>query len=130
MRSITLTLRDHVRGKIKGGYVVNNPGTICDEEYAARLTSVALCLFAAPSGFEEFRLPRWAERHPSGRFAAMPSDVAGPEQMRDFIQVASSRGFGLIYVTDAQAPNLWDRLPTYWDAEVEAVRRVNSGRAP
>ena len=110
--------------------MITNPGTICAEEYATRLTSVVLCLFTSPKGFEDLRLPRWAERHPSGHFAAMPNQIDSPEQMRDCIQVASTRGFGLIFVTDAKGPNPWDRLPTYWDAEVEAVRKVNAGQAP
>ena len=125
-----VTLRDYATMKIKGATVIANPGTICAEEYATRLGSVPLCLFSYSGGFEDFRLPRWAEHHASGQFAAMPNQVASPEQMRDYIQVASSRGFGLIYITDAKGPNPWDRLPTHWDAGVEAVRKVNSGQVP
>jgi hypothetical protein len=29
------------------------------------------------------------------------------------------------YITDDQGPNPYDRLPSYWAAEVEAVRRAN-----
>jgi Spherulation-specific family 4 len=124
------SLRDHAREKIKGAAVITNPGAICAEEYSSRLTSVDICLFSSATGFEAFRLPRWAERHTSGRLGAMPSQVAGAERMRDRVQLAAARGFGLIYVTDARLPNPWDRLPSYWDDEVEAVRQVNAGRTP
>jgi hypothetical protein len=123
-------LREFVRKKINRALVVTNPGTLCAEEYASRPASDVFCMFESPSGFEHFRLPRWADRYSAGHFAALPHHVPSPEQMRDCIQVAASRGIGLIYVTDAQGPNLWDRLPSYWDAEVEAVRKVNQGLTP
>ena len=123
-------LRAYARKKIGGALVVTNPGTLCDEAFAARPASDVLCIFEVSSGFENFRLPRWADRHPPGLFAALPHQVATPERMKDYIQVASTRGFGLIYVTDAKTPNPWERLPSYWDAEVEAVSKVNSGENP
>ena len=122
--------REFVRKKIHRALVVTNPGTLCAEEYASRPASDVFCMFESPSGFEHFRLPRWADRYTAGHFAALPHHVPSPKQMRDCIQVAASRGIGLIYVTDAQGPNLWDRLPSYWDAEVEAVRKVNQGLTP
>ena len=30
----------------------------------------------------------------------------------------------------ATLPNPWDHLPPYWDAEVEAVKRVNERKSP
>ena len=122
--------RDFVRKKISGALVVTNPGTLCDEAFAVRPASDALCVFETNSGFENFRLPRWADRHPSSLFAALPHQVATQDRMRDYIQVASTRGIGLIYVTDGKIPNPWERLPSYWDAEVEAVRKVNLGEKP
>ena len=122
--------RDHARKKIKDALVVSNPGTLCDEAYAARTASDAICVFETASGFENFRLPRWAERHPSSLFAAMPHHVTTPERMRDYVQIALTRGFGLIYVTDATGANPWERLPAFWEAEVEAVRKVNRGEKP
>jgi len=123
-------LRDFVRKKIKRAVVITNPGTLCAEEYAARPVSDVFCVFESPSGFDDFRLPAWADRHSAGHFAALPYNVANPEEMRDCIQVAPSRGMGFVYVTDGKLPNPWDRLPSYWDAEVEAVSKVNQGAPP
>jgi hypothetical protein len=123
-------LREFVRKKNSGALVVSNPGTLCAEEYALRGAADVFCVFEFSSGFDNFRLPGWADHFTAGHFAALPLEVGRSEQMRDCIQMAASRGIGLIYVTDAKAPSLWDRLPSYWDAEVEAVRKVNQGLAP
>jgi hypothetical protein len=32
---------------------------------------------------------------------------------------------GNVCITDDQGPNPYDRLPSYWDAEVEAVRQAS-----
>jgi GH18 family chitinase len=48
--------------------------------------------------------------------------------MKATIREAQERKIGMIYVTDADGANPWDRLPSYWDAEVAAVREINAGR--
>jgi len=123
-------LREYVQTKIRRALVMTNPGTLFAEEYAARPVSDLFCIYESPTRFDEFRLPRWADRYSARQFAALPSQIPGPEQMRDCIQIAASRGIGIIYVTDAKAPDSWARLPSYWDAEVEAVQEVNKGRNP
>ena len=35
---------------------------------------------------------------------------------------------GYVYITDDQGPNPYDRLPSYWEAEIEAVRQANGPR--
>ena len=37
---------------------------------------------------------------------------------------------GYFYATDGEMPNPWDRLPPYWEEEVEAVKRLNAGKDP
>jgi hypothetical protein len=45
--------------------------------------------------------------------------------MEQSIRRAAQWKVGYVFVTDDVGPNPYDRLPSYWDAEVEAVRRVN-----
>ncbi len=123
-------LREYARKKIEGALVVANPGTLCDGAFAARPTSDAYCVFMSSTGFENFRLPRTADRQPPGLFAAMPYQVASADRMKDYIQMASNRGIGYLYVTDAKSPNPWGGLPSYWDAEVEGIAKVNLGEKP
>ena len=35
-----------------------------------------------------------------------------------------------VYVTDASGKNRWSRLPEYWEAEVQAIHRINQRQAP
>jgi hypothetical protein len=50
--------------------------------------------------------------------------------MRDLVRLAVRGRIGSIYITDQDGPNPWGRLPRYWEAEVEAVHRVNQRQEP
>jgi hypothetical protein len=45
--------------------------------------------------------------------------------MKQSIRRAAPLKVGDVFLTDDVGPNPYDRLPSYWDAEVEAVRQVN-----
>jgi hypothetical protein len=124
------SLRDYVRKKIPRAVVITNPGTLCAEEYLARSISDVTCVYEFSTGFDRFRLPTWAFKYPSGRFAAMPYKVANAELMKDYIQLAVRKELGVIYISDTGMPNPWERLPSYWDEEVEEVSRANRQRSP
>lgn len=123
-------LRAFIAEKIPGASVVTNPGVICDEVYFARPAMDAACVFEAPDGFDGFRLPAWAYLYPAARFAALPYRVGEAEKMKQAVAQAARGRIGSIYVTDAGGDNPWARLPVYWEAEVDAVRRVNQRQAP
>lgn len=123
-------LTEYAREKIEGALVVTNPGTICAEDYFSRSAMDAACVFEGDDGFDRFRLPAWSDRYPADRFAALPYRIGTLEGMRSCVRQAAERGIGLIYVTDASGDIPWMRLPRYWEAEVDAVRRVNQRQAP
>jgi hypothetical protein len=120
----------HAQKTLDPALIVSNPGTVCDEEYFARPTTDVAILFENSKGFEGFQLPRYAGGYQPVRFAALPYGVEGIEAMRQRVEAALLKGIGCVYVTDGVLPNPWARLPSYWDAEVEAVRRVNQHLAP
>ena len=123
-------LRTFVRRKIKEAVVITNPGTICAEEYFARSAVDVAVVFENHEGFETFELPPWARNYQARQFAAIPYSVKTAGQMKDAAQQAVLKGIGYFYVTDGDSmPNPWDRLPLYWDAEVEAVKRVNERKS-
>jgi hypothetical protein len=45
--------------------------------------------------------------------------------MRRLVHRADQRKIGYLFITDDVGPNPYDRLPSNWDAEVDAVRRLN-----
>jgi hypothetical protein len=119
-------LREHVRSKPRLKLVVNNPGTVCDEKYLARGATDVACLFEGPKAFDPSRLPAWTKEHSPDRFLILCYKVDTTDAMRKCLRAISRRA-GYIYVTDAEGANPWDRLPSYWDEEVSAVRAMNGG---
>ena len=115
----------YVRQRIPDAIVLNNPGTTCAPEYVARPAADVVCLFERDRAFEEFRPPAWAARFPAARFCVQAYHVETEAHMKQALRRAVQLHVGYVYITDDQGPNPYDRLPSYWDAEVEAVRQAN-----
>jgi hypothetical protein len=119
----------YVRERVKGALVVTNPGTSCEPGYAARPASDVICLFEGERGFDEFRPPAWATRFPGSRFCIQAHNVGTEAQMKRSLRRAAELKVGYVFITDDVGPNPYDRLPSYWDAEVKAVRQLNQAAA-
>jgi hypothetical protein len=116
----------YARAKIERALIVTNPGTRCAEGYLAARDSPVACLFEHETGFDQYKLPDWANGKSPDRFAVLLYRVKTSAEMRQALQEAVRKRTGYIYVTDAAAdPNPWDRLPAYWDQEVQAVIEIN-----
>ncbi|HWB11102.1 MAG TPA: spherulation-specific family 4 protein [Pirellulales bacterium] len=119
---------DYARRKIKGAFVASNPGVPCDAAYFAGSCPDAICVFEHHEGYDRFApAAGWgdAERR---RSAALPYDTRDAQQMSERLRRAVDLHLGYFYATDDNGVNPWDRLPTYWDNEVAAVREVNGVR--
>ena len=123
-------LHKFVVAEIPNGIVVTNPGVICNENYFIRPAMDVACVFEAPEGFDRFHLPPWADRYPSDRFSILPYQIEEAPALREILARALKGRIGSISVTAAKGANPWGRLPRYWEAEVEAVHRVNQRQAP
>lgn len=119
----------YVHRRIPGALVLTNPGTTCDAGYAARPASDVISLFENEHGLERFRPPDWAARFPGSRFCVQAHNVPDEERMKESIRLAARWKVGYVFLTDDVGPNPYDRLPSYWDAEVAAVRQVNESAA-
>jgi hypothetical protein len=115
----------YVHRRIPGALVLTNPGTSCDADYAARPASDVISLFERERGFEEYKPPAWTSKYPGSKFCVQAHNVSTEEQMNRSLRRAAELKIGYVFITDDVGPNPYDRLPSYWDAEVEAVRRVN-----
>jgi hypothetical protein len=121
-------LYDYARREIKDGFVASNPGVPCDADYFHSLRPDAISLFEAHVGYDQFTPPAdWgdSERHHS---ASLPYDTRDAAQMRERLRRAVEFHLGYFYATDDYGANRWDRLPSYWDDEVAAVKEVNVTR--
>jgi serine/threonine protein kinase len=116
-------LYEYVRRERGLSLVVTNPGTECAEEYLARPAADVACVVETPKGFSTYSHPAWANRYPADRFAALICTVGSPVQMQKVVREVRENHIGFCFVTDADEPNPWGRLPRYWETEVEVVRQ-------
>jgi Spherulation-specific family 4 len=114
----------HARGKIRDALVIGNPGTPCDESYLARRVADVVCIFSKAEGFEPFEPPATLKEYDPSHLAALAYQVADAAAMRAMLKEAIVKRIGYIYITDGKWPNPWGQLPAYWDAEVEAMARL------
>jgi hypothetical protein len=106
--------------------VINNPGTTCAEEYVAQPVADVVCLIESTKDLSEFHPPDWMSRYKSSRFAGAFPKIEDPARMKHYVRAMVGKGVGYCYITDGQEPNPWNRLPRYWEAELEAVKQVNA----
>jgi hypothetical protein len=116
-------LREYARRKLPQALVINNPGVPCDESYLAESVSAVTCVFANFEGFDQFELPERLRNYEPPRFAALPYNIPTADRMRAVVKDAIVKRIGYLYVTDAKPPNQWNKLPSYWEAEVDEVAR-------
>jgi hypothetical protein len=120
----------HIRGKLPEATILGNPGTVCAAEYVAKGALDAVCLYERNCGFAEFESPAWAKDAPAAKQGTIVYQVESAEKMADHVRDAARRRFGLVYFTDDTGSNPYDRLPTYWDAQVDAVAEINRRTSP
>lgn len=114
----------YVRNMRSKALIVSNPGVVCAKEYVALSAADVICIGEHGDGIA-LSLPAWVNENSPDRFAFLAYDVKRREKMETLVQNALKNRVGYIFVTDAGMPNPWNRLPTWWDDEVAAVRRVN-----
>lgn len=119
-------LYKYVREEQKLSLVVTNPGTVCDEAYLSHPAADVVCLFENRTPFTADRLPDWCGKYAAEHVAVLPYNVTTADGMRACLKTAAAGKVGYLYVTDDSGRNPWDRLPTWWAEEVDAVRGLNA----
>lgn len=114
----------HALSRIQKAVLVSNPGVVCAREYFTANPALTICLFEHHMGFDNYKLPEWADALQPGRFATLHYDVPDAAQMRRTLQAALQQRSGYVYLTDRKdAP--WENLPGYWQEEVEEIIKWN-----
>jgi hypothetical protein len=62
----------------------------------------------------------------AARFAGSIFKNDDPVRMKHYVLEMVAKRVGYCYITDGKEPNPWNRLPRYWEEEVEAVQQVNA----
>jgi hypothetical protein len=72
----------------------------------------------------------YTANYDASRFGALLLETDPNFNIRAALAQAAARNIGQIYFTDDRLPNPYDVLPTYWDAEVAAIREFNTTAVP
>ncbi|MCW5559210.1 MAG: spherulation-specific family 4 protein [Verrucomicrobiae bacterium] len=122
-------LRQHILRLNPAYHITGNPGTTTQESYVTRPTADTVVTFEEGRGYEGYRPSEWTKRHPAHRFCHLLHSVAEAAALTNAVRLAQARNAGFLYVTDDVLNNPWDRLPTYWDAEVNLIEKANRDAA-
>jgi hypothetical protein len=126
-------LHDHVRTKALATKIIGNPGlraTInsggaatrwTNEDYLRTVDTLVVFEDSGAAYRAATRWPEWIQVANSQHFAHIVHSELTAESMETVISLARQRNAGMLYVTDDGMPNPYDRLPTYWEAEVRAL---------
>jgi hypothetical protein len=68
----------------------------------------------------------YTSNFPASRFANILIESGAGFDVTAALTAARARNVGYIYITDDTLPNPYDRLPTYFDAEVAGIARLNA----
>jgi hypothetical protein len=133
-------LRDYVKSKNPAAKVIGNPGTSFTfvsgptsytvADYAASMDVLITFENTGSQYLTNYTPPSWVATLPADRFGHL---VHSQTTWNDsLIALAASRNAGVLYITDddLSAWNPWDRLPTYWDAELAGISAHNLAAIP
>jgi hypothetical protein len=115
-------LYNYIKAQNSSYQVFGNPGTNTQETYLTQPTADTLVIFENDTGYDTFTPSPWVFGHDRSHFANLVLNVPSVAAMQTDLQLAYQRNAGWVYVTDADLPNPYDRLPSYWDQEVAAIR--------
>lgn len=128
-------LYDYIRSKPNLHTVILNPGTAIDEQYISRPAGDAAVIFENRGAtWPDYTPAGYVAAYPARRFAMLAHTSASPESMRQYVDLALSRNFGYVYVTDdifldPKTDNPWNSLPIYWDDLLAYVAEKNQPQA-
>lgn len=115
-------LHDYIKGSIGGYQIIGNAGTNTLEEYLQ--VADTLVTFENSSGYDSYEPDTWVNGYEADRFAHLIYDVGSATTMQQFVALAAQRNAGYVYVTNDSGANPWDQLPSYWQAQTQAVAAV------
>jgi Spherulation-specific family 4 len=116
----------YIKSKKKLQQVIVNPGTHIDEAYFSKsATDQAVIFENFGKEWPTYQPSIYVNKYERQRFALMLHGVVDRAKMQSYIELAVKRNIGYVYITNDTDSNPWDSLPSYWSAEVEAIRSQN-----
>jgi hypothetical protein len=117
----------YVKSRPHLDWVFLNPGIHTDESYFSRSVCDSAVIFEEySSNWPGYNPDEYVSSYPAGRFAMLIHSVPDVNTMRAHIDLAKARNISYVYITDDVIPDPWDRLPAFWEAEVEYIESLNT----
>ena len=126
-------LYQYVKSKSNSYNVIINPGVNLDEKYLSQGVADIIVTFENYyKDWNNYGSVKQSKSYPSQKFAALVHTTANRKLMKTTLDRAFKNNLGYIYITNdsTNAPNKnpWDTLPEYWQAEVNYIQQLNSGK--
>lgn len=113
-------LFDYIKAQDATYTVVGNPGTSVPEAYSA-VADVLVTVEQFGVNYASINPRRWTQDRPASGFANILHETDEAD-LAATLALAAERNVGYVYVTDDGADgNPYDSLPSYFEAEVDAV---------
>ncbi len=121
----------YIKSQDKSLEVIINPGTDLDESYIKKpVADVAVIFENDRKGWNKYQPPVYIQNYSASHFAALVHTAANSKVMKGILDRARNSNFGYIYITNDSTNtanhNPWDSLPSYWQAEVDYIRKLNA----
>jgi len=108
--------------------VHGNPGMSSEEDYVSTPATTGLVIFENYiSEWPSYSTDSWVNDYDAAHFSMLVHTASTTSEMQTAIDLALERNIGLVYVTDDVMPNPWDRLPTFWQKQVNYIKSLNQG---
>jgi hypothetical protein len=127
------SLYAYIKGLNSTYEVVGNPGTATLESYVTSHTADVFVTYENDDlahSYASSPPPSWVYAYPPGDFASVIYDQPSVAVMQADVNTALTYNVGDVYVTDEplNPPTgyLYDRLPSYWDQEVAAIKAADA----
>jgi Spherulation-specific family 4 len=126
-------LYQYIKSKSIAYKVIINPGVNLDETYIKQgVADIIITFENYQKNWNSYTVAKYQKNYPAQKFAALVHTTANRKLMRSTLDRAIKNNLGYIYITDdsTNTPNKnpWDTLPEYWQAEVNYIHQLNSGK--
>jgi hypothetical protein len=113
--------------------VVINPGTDIIESYLYQpVADVSVNFENYQKVWNSYHPPAYMKNYSPQHFAALVHTTDDPNLMKSTIDRAAQNKFGYVYITndsiDTANQNPWDTLPSYWQAQVDHIQKINTSK--
>lgn len=102
--------------------VMLNPGAVPDPGYLSAADQI-VTFEGTAAAYRDARFPPWTANQPPSRFVHVVYSTPAA-QRKTVLALARARNAGLVFITDAGAPNPYDRLPPYFAAERDELAQA------